>query len=782
MESKKVAFFNKLSLVTLLFTMFVSLFFFIPYTPVTLEASKGFLLSVGATLSLFFWLISRLGDGKFVVPKDKLILFAGAIPLVFLLASFFSSSLYISLFGSGFELGTFGSMLVLFIIFFLSTIYFQSEKRLWLFIKALFLGGLVLAFFELLNIFIGFDRILPGFFQGVSSGNLVGSWNDFGLLFGILVLLSIFTIELLKTPKTFRIIQYILLVLGLLFLFIVNVPLVWILVGVFSVIIFVYSISLQHAGVNIIEGEGNKKRFPFTSLVVIFISLMFLVGGNLVNGFISRYVSLNNTDIRPSITTTAQIAWKAIKHNPVLGTGPNTFVIDWALWQPKNIAQTIFWNVDFSNGFSALSTIVVTTGLLGIIAFVLFLVIYVTRSIQSIRIALQNPVSNYFIMTTLMISLYSWITIIFYNPNILMFMLAFMSSGTLISILVTRQAIPVKDFSFLSDPRQSFFSILGLLVLMVLSISLTYIYVEKFTSTMYFSKALKGDNTMQSLSRSEGMLLKAITLNKNDVYYRSLSQVYVGQINLLVNDKTLSADTLKSSLQQLINLAQESAGLAVNQNPKQYLNYMNLGNIYSSLVPLSVANSYESATAAYNQAMLLAPNNPSIILSKASLEFVNKNNPEARKLIKQALDLKANYIDAIFLLVQIETNEGNLAEAINQAEYAGELAPNDATVFFRLGLLRYNKGEYSGAVSAFEKAVLLDNSYLNAHYFLGLSYKKVGRTSDALAQFNLLSKVAPDNQDVKDAISGINSPTVDTNTDKSTTSTTATKAPLPEKR
>src|ERR1035437_5416778 len=257
MESKRVEFFNNLSFITLLFTLFMCLFFFIPYTPVTLEASKGFLLSVGSTLSLFFWLISRLGDGKFLIPKDKLILFAIAIPLVFLVSSFFSSSLYISLFGTGFEIGTFGSMLVLFIIFFLSSIYFQTEKRLWYFVWTLFIGGLVLAFFELLNIFIGFSRILPRFFEGISSGNLVGSWNNFALLFGILVLLSVFTLELLKTSVRFRVIQYILLVLGVLFLVIVNVPLVWLLVGIFSVIIFVYSISLQHSGVKIIQGENE---------------------------------------------------------------------------------------------------------------------------------------------------------------------------------------------------------------------------------------------------------------------------------------------------------------------------------------------------------------------------------------------------------------------------------------------------------------------------------------------------------------------------------------------
>jgi tetratricopeptide (TPR) repeat protein len=779
MESKKVEFFNKLSFVTLLFTIFASLFFFIPYTPVTLEACKGFLLSVGATLSLFFWLISRLGDGKFVIPKDKLVLFALAIPVVFLISSFFSYSFHVSLFGSGFEIGTFGSMLVLFIVFFLSSVYFQTEKRLWYFIDALFIGGLVLVVFELLSVVFGFDRILPNFLQGITSGNLVGSWNNFALLIGALVLLSVFTLELIKTKTFFRVIQYALLVLGMLFLIIINVPLVWMLVGLFSVIIFVYSVSLQHSGIKVIEGEENKKRFPFASLIVLFISLLSLIGSNMIGNFVSSYVSLNNPDVRPSIVTTSQIAWKAIKHDPLFGTGPNTFVIDWALWQPREIAQTVFWNVDFTNGYSLLSTFAVTTGLLGLIAFLLFLVIYVARSIQSIRIALQNTLSNYFIMTTLMISIYSWITVIFYNPNIIMLMLAFASSGMLIGILVYKQAIPVKDFSFLTDPRNSFFSILVLLVLMVSAASLTYVYVEKFTSIIYFSKGLNGGSTMETLGKSEGNLLKAISLNGNDVYYRSLSQVYLNEIGVLINDKTVSPDILKSNLQQLVNSAQQSATLAVSQNPKQYLNYVNLGNIYAALVPLSVANSYESASAAYDKALALAPNNPSIPLAKASLEFVNKNDTDAKKYIQQALDLKTDYIDAIFLLVQIDTNEGNSADAIKQAEYAATLAPNDATVFFRLGLLRYNNSDYEGAVSAFERAVILDNTYLNARYFLGEAYKKVGRTSDALVQFNILAKVLPDNQDIKDAISTVNvpnapvqPPTPDTTTTTKTTTTT----------
>lgn len=777
MESKKVELFNKLSFGTLLGTIFLSLLFFIPYISVTLDASKGFLVSVGMTLALFFWLIARLGEGKFSIPKDKLIMYAAIIPVVFLVASFFSSSQYTSLFGSGFEIGTFGSMFVLFILFFLSSIYFQTEKRIVYFYMSLFVGGILLAIFELIHIFIGFGRIAPRLLLGVSSGNLIGSWNDFALFFGLLILLSLLTLEFLRSKKVFRIMQFFILIVGLFFLIIINIPFVWLLVGLCAAIIFIYSISIQQTHAHI-----EKKKFPFISLIVVFICFIFLVGSNSLGGVVAQYVNVPRIDIRPSFTTTAQIAWKAIKHNPLFGTGPNTFIIDWSLWQPKDIAQGIFWNTDFVSGFSTLSTFVVTTGILGLIAFALFIVTYCMRSYVSLKVALQSNSSNYFTMATLVISTYSWVSLIFYTPNIIMIVLAFASSGMLVGMLVMNQHVKVSHISFLNDPRNSFFAILGIMVLMMITLSTTYVYAEKFASIIYFSKGSVATNTLESLSRSETMLTRAIALDKNDIYYRTLSQVYVGEIQLLVTDKTLSQDTLKSNVQQLVSAAEGSALAAVNRNPKGYLNYVNLGDIYASFVPFGIDKSYESAIGAYEKARTLAPNNASVVLSRASLEYAHKNNDEAKKYIQQALDLKVNYTDALFLLAQIETSEGNAGEAIKQAERAAQLTPTDATIFFRLGLLRYGNSDYTGAVSAFEQAVILNTNYLNARYFLGQAYQKVGRTSDALIQFKILAKVLPENQDIKDAIASLYAPEVTTTPTTKAPAAKTIKAPLPEKR
>jgi len=197
---------------------------------------------------------------------------------------------------------------------------------------------------------------------------LIGSWNNFISFFGLIVLLIVFTLEFLKLKKFFLWFLYSLLVISIFFLIIINVPLVWLMISIFSAIIFVYSISIQHAGVKVIHGVEDKKRFPFVSLVVVFISLIFLIGNTMIGDFVAKYISVSNLDIRPSIVTTSQVSWQSIKTDPLFGSGPNTFVTSWALFHPKEINETIFWNTDFNNSFSFATTILVTTGLIGFIS------------------------------------------------------------------------------------------------------------------------------------------------------------------------------------------------------------------------------------------------------------------------------------------------------------------------------------------------------------------------------------------------------------------------------
>ena len=59
--------------------------FFLPFTQVPIETSKGLLFVVGLAVSIIFWIAARFSDGKISLPKSWLLLSAFGVLLVFLM-------------------------------------------------------------------------------------------------------------------------------------------------------------------------------------------------------------------------------------------------------------------------------------------------------------------------------------------------------------------------------------------------------------------------------------------------------------------------------------------------------------------------------------------------------------------------------------------------------------------------------------------------------------------------------------------------------------------------
>jgi tetratricopeptide (TPR) repeat protein len=71
----------------------------------------------------------------------------------------------------------------------------------------------------------------------------------------------------------------------------------------------------------------------------------------------------------------------------------------------------------------------------------------------------------------------------------------------------------------------------------------------------------------------------------------------------------------------------------------------------------------------------LNPGNPNIKFSIAEVYLSIQNNKNAKEFLKQALELKPDYIDAYLMFSQVSKNEGNMNDAIRYAEVALSLAP-----------------------------------------------------------------------------------------------------------
>lgn len=271
--SKKVSLLNKLSFFSFISTIILLPIFFIPGTTISLDIAKGFILVLGVSLSFLFWLIARLVDGVFTVPKTPLITSLLALVGVFFISGLFSKSPYKSIFGQGFELGTAVSMLVMFLIFFLSATHFQIESR----IKKLF-GGLFITFSlaiicTAVMAFFGNKTIITNFFAPVAGGSMIGGWNDFAILAGLVAILSLLGLQFLETKKIAKIGLSLGLVLSILVLGIINFTSVWYVLGTIALIVFVYSLSIATPSDN--ASNPKEKQLPLLHFLLYLLVCFF---------------------------------------------------------------------------------------------------------------------------------------------------------------------------------------------------------------------------------------------------------------------------------------------------------------------------------------------------------------------------------------------------------------------------------------------------------------------------------------------------------------------------
>ncbi len=739
------------------FFIILSLAFLIPmfFVPqAMLEVSKSVLISTLVAVAFFLWLLARMKDGKFVFPKSLLLLSGFALPVAFLAAGIFSEVPRVSLMGLGYETGTFSTVLILFLLMFLASIFFQRQTRIFYLYSALLISFIITFLFQVGVITLASFSLLPAKFLSAIPANLIGKWTDLASFFGLILILSLIAIELIALRRVLKIFLSVVIALSFIALILINFSLLWIIIGFLSLVISVYALSFSPE-----NGKEGKvplaRKFPIISFGVLLISLLLVLGSGTVNDLRNRFIPLNipTEIIRPSWQGTFEVGKNALLKDPIFGIGPNRFSNAWLLHKPDGVNQSSLWNVDFDAGVGLIPTFAITTGAIGIIAWLLFLGLLLYRGFTAVLSLAVGRISHYLLFSSFLGAVYLWIVSIFYVPNIAIFSLAFLMTGVFVAALVETGIGKNYDFSFLNDPRTGFISVLALVLFIIGTVAGGYVLFQKFLSVVFFQNGLNAsqqgniDNTLLSISR-------ATSFSEYDVYYRNLSAVNIARLNSILSQKGVSQDTIKAEFQSESRFAITNALRARDLDSTNYQNWVALGNAYETLAPFGVQDAHEEAKKAFDMAISLNPKSPSLLLTRARIDL-GKDKESAKIYIAKALALKSDYTDAIFTLSQLQADEGNLASAIASVEVASVISPNDVGVFFQLGFLRYKNKDWQGAISAFERAVELSPSYSNARYFLGLAYDKVGREGDAIDQFQNIQTLNPDNNEVRSILSNL---------------------------
>ncbi|MCK5022025.1 MAG: tetratricopeptide repeat protein [Candidatus Pacebacteria bacterium] len=746
--SKKISFFVVIGL-ALLLPIFVIPSIFFPFL-----TGKAVILCLAIYILFTIAIIERIKNKYLNVSKNILIIFAGLVPLSYLFSALFSGSIMNEIMGINFETNTFVFILGLFLLMFFVSQFFSPKKDILPLYGVLLTSTFIMMIFHTLRLIFGPNFLSFGGMLNNPTSNLLGTWNELGIFFGLITILSLITAEFLGKNRILKITSYITLTLSLFFVALVNFSLVWISIAGLSLLLIIYKLFINKPKSGL---SFNKKRLPIISLIVFSLALLFFFTKGSIGSYLPSFFEISNVEVRPTISSTIDIAKTTLAKDPIFGVGPTKFVNQWVINKPIGVNNTQFWNVDFNYGTSFLLTSLTTIGLFGFLSWILFIGTIIFLGLKLLKISQKDTFDHYIALSIFSITLYLLIFLMFYIPGVAILGLTFLFLGILLSLLYQERLVRVKKISLKKNKLTKILFIVIMSAISAVIIANGYLFVRKTLATIQFQKSLISLNNENNIQKSFEYINKALGNFKNDLYYRALTELNLIQLQAIFNQTDVSQEVLQQQFQITLEQSILGAQSAVDYSPDNYQNWATLAKVYGSVVPLKLEGFYGASNQAYTQAIKLNPNNPLLALNLANLEIGNEDTEKAKEYIKIAIQMKNNYSDAYYLLTQLELNEGNNENALQIIGTLANVTPNDPQVFLQLGSLNYNLKNYENSKAFLERAVTLNPYFADAKYLLGLNYDILGEKTKAVGQFEDLKILIPDNTDIAIILDNIKS-------------------------
>lgn len=736
MKNKKISnICGKISKIIIYFIAFIIPVFSLSRTTEGIDFHKQVILIFLVFSALFFWAVRIFTKGKLSLNFHKFNIAVFVLLLITIFSVIFSLYRYGSFWGIPLDVASSLLTLLGLVIYYFLIINLLRKKEdiLWLLIVLIFSGFIV---------------TLIGNFQVIglwSSFNTVGSVMSLGLFAAsILVLISSLIFGI-----TYKSIKYLLFGVGLIiliFIFLVNSWIAWLVLSVGLIIILL--IGTSHV-------EFIKNSLWLLLSVVLVAALFF---------GIFRVSLLKSKNVSPKtilpLKESLEVAEKSLKSYPLLGSGPGTFSYSYHKFEPEEINDTELWNVRFDSASSSFLDRIITTGILGLLSWIGLIVSFIFVAVKRF---LKTPD---LIKTILNLGIFSaWAVLAFglflYPSNLSLEFLFWIFMACFIAL----DKKNTKKWKF--KPSLLFKVFFIFLLLLVFVIRFLFGLGQKCAAEINYSKALKA---IQDNKNKVGIeyITKAVKLTdgNQDNYLRDLAQLYLVE----------SLNELKKEEQDLdyaVQLIGRSINFAMNATEasnKNSTNWTTSGFIYKQAANLDSA-AIDWAIKSYKEAIFFEPFSPFLYIELGEVYLVKANNEkqnsdngqyetnllESQKYFQRAIELKQDYIVAYRQLAQTFWLQGKPDKAINLLESIKENNPYDVDTIFRLGLIYYNNNQLSKSKKEFELLTSLNKNYSNAYYMLGLIYNKEGNKDKAIENFIKVARLNPDNQEIMKILENLKS-------------------------
>ncbi|MFH1173398.1 MAG: tetratricopeptide repeat protein [bacterium] len=732
--------------------------FFLPLAYDSLEFVKTTLFYLLVLIGVIAWLARAISLKKYEIVKTAFNLPVLLVGLAVLLAGIFSVNRFVSFWGtSNLFNETVLSTFFFVVFFFLLVNNFQSLKEA---VKLLMIFILSLALVMIFNFcqLFGLDIMSWFGWPGLPLFNLLAGSINILSVFMAAGAPIIFVFLMLARKSLDRVILTVLLIVNLALIFILAKPagIVSLIVGLFVLLFF---ISWRIKGLS-----SRWLIIPIIIIALAVISLFFPFNGLLKINLPS--------DIQLAGSTGWQITTSSLKAHPFFGVGPQVFYHAFGQYKPASINQTDYWNLDFAAPGSQWLKVLATLGLVGLLAWLFLILKYFLRSFW--RLSHQKVSETDWFLAIGVFAAWTIVLVAGFLISfsfILSFLFWFLL--TLGVIIVFQDKNKEKSVAFADSSWAGFKISLALIFFLIVALLFLYFGTRTLISEIYFTQAGALSNT--PLSDQQDMeAVKARTKQVNAILEKAISnnpdqaRLYFSLAQNHNLEMRMTKD--KNEIQNLASASLLATGQGMQYSRGLSSYYQVAGNILEELQQgLPQAN-----TALINvmkEAVALNPVNPTFHLNLARAyiygsrwlaqtansateadpkitQAFNQYVQSAEQEIRKAVELKDNWLPAIYYLALINEQQGKIDEAVAAMEKIYEMDPSQPETNYELGRLYKGQNRPEEAIIKLKKAIELKPDFLEAYMELIDIYESGQNLAQAKIAVNEALAVFPDNAEL----------------------------------
>ena len=664
---------------------------------------------------------------------------------VVLLSSIFSANSIDSFFGrSEYFVMNFFFLLFLMIFYFLINNTVKTFRGWFGMIDTLIYTGGLTALVFLLKVIFKWDLlnyIVPGVWNTIDKIN-----TPFGLWLIVIFVLAAGQI-IKKNVSLGKALSYFFVALmSFVCLVMLSFNVLWWIFLLGLVLLLLVGVSF----VNEVRVGWVSTLFAFLVLVVIFIAFG---SPSYLQTQVPAEVALG---YKPSWVISYKTVLSGVKEF-ALGSGLGTYNVDFSQFRAAEFNNDSWaWSLRFSQPFSTLYAVFAETGVLGLLVFV-FLLLYILGHVFSVWVKSKTDKfldrfsgdPEDFNKIDLFLAMAAWLVLTaamiftFFGP--VLWWLWFLMLGLMVTGLsfVNPAVLTEYDWEIAENPQYSLSFSFVIIVIMAGITMIGVVGARMYVAENIYAQALNSQNYQEA----QANLTRALGQRPNsDLYHAALAQVYLMQAVTLASSPDPDMQTVSGYVAVAVNEAKKATEIS----PKSVAIWENLAIMYENAASL-VPEAREWAIKSWQQAKDLEPTNPVLSWRLGNNYVLAQKNEDAIKSYKEAVALKADYLDAHMSLARVYESDSKIDEAVEVYKTAFNLGSANATFLFDFGRVLYNRDKDQDRTDA-EKlwlgAVRIQPNYSNALYSLGLLYESKGDKTTALQYYYKVKDLNPENKDI----------------------------------